>query len=101
LHQERAASPVALLAPLLASEHLMEHRPLLGRSYWVLIDSAMQSLAALLVSAPVAWSAPATWQLLAQVFVAGTVVDVDRFPVAEPRSFRVTTTWRSDHQQTA
>lgn len=42
---------------------------------------------ALLVTAPIIWSAPNPWQLLALAFLAGTLVDLDHFLAAEQRYY--------------
>jgi hypothetical protein len=59
---------------------------LLGRPFWVLVGSAVHGLVALLVTAPT------IWQLLPLAFLAGTLVDLDHFLVAGPRSF-----WAATH----
>jgi hypothetical protein len=65
---------------------LIERRPFFGRLFWALVHSAVHGLVALLVTAPIVGSAPSL-QLLALAFLAGTLVDVDHFLAARPRSF--------------
>ena len=87
-----AVSVVALLALLFVADLLIERRPSFGRAFWALADSAVHGLVALLVTAPIVRSAPTARQLVVLALVAGTLVDLDHFAAARPRSF-----WTATH----
>jgi hypothetical protein len=83
-----AVRVAVLLVLLFLADHLIERRPFFGRAFWVLVDSGVHGLVALLVTAPILRSP----QLLVLAFLAGTLVDVDHFLATGSRSV-----WTATH----
>lgn len=85
-------SILALVAFLFVGDSLIANRPFFGRPFWPFVDSGVHGLVAFLVTTPIIRRAPTPQHLLALAFLAGTLVDLDHFLVAGPRSF-----WAATH----